>query len=231
METDVGGKSYTLISQNRVQRITSSSFNLDDDMRISLKWKDCIVIIFYTETKECLDVFKMFSLAAQKLVGVVMGACNLEVETEVARAFTEIGQKRSHPLHWARLKTYPFILTYRDGWPNSFYNGDRSLEAFVNYCILLACSSDHYEKYNTFGGVSIEDNMEVNAVPRYPSDTNPVRSQSSDFVTGKPVHPYGVKSSVGSESSSDTSDSEKEDEEAPPPPSEIDIQGQDSKYQ
>lgn len=189
---DTGTVMLTLFSNDNVRRLSSSDFAIETKEKIALKWENCIIVLFYGENQESKDVIQVFSIAAQQIAGPIMGACNLIVEREVARAFTDVKGLGSHALHWASIRGYPFILTYRGGWPTAFYNGDVDVQQIVDWAMTLACEANYYERFNLAGGVQAEARYQKSASLRYPGEggVNPIRTQSQEYRTGTSIRGY-----------------------------------------
>lgn len=145
------------------KQITSDDFNLDSNEKISLKIKDCIIILFYIDNKESSDLLQIWLDVSSKNSGAVMGECNLNVNSKIQKAFLDIKGDCNHPFNWASIASYPFILTFRGGWPQAFYNGNRDSTNISNYILLEACTSCYTEKDDKFKGVTINigENKEI----------------------------------------------------------------------
>jgi hypothetical protein len=180
-----------VFSQESIRKWSSSDFKLDTDEKISLKSKDCSIILFYGENEESKQLMRIFSLVSQQAAGPMFGACNLLREKEVSLAFTNIKAMGSHPFHWASMRGYPFILTYRDGWPVAFYNGDRSVTAILDWTMTLACQANYYERFQAAGGVGTTSKLEMQGTPAYPSADGklPTRTESTQYKTTQPIRP------------------------------------------
>jgi hypothetical protein len=115
-----------------------------------------------------------------------------------AKALATIKSSGNHPLHWAGIRGYPFILTYRGGYPAAFYNGDRSVSAILDWCMTLACEANYYERYNLAGGVQAEAAFQMSPVARYPGrgNENPVRTESSQYSTSSPIRGYNSQMGI-----------------------------------
>ena len=187
-----GVVSYTFFAQDRVKMLTTSDFALETKDKIALKWDNCLIVLFYGENAESKAYVQIWTIVAQQAAGPVMAACNLIAETQVARAFAELAGMGSHPLQWAAMKGYPFILVYRGGWPTAFYNGERSVQSLVDWSMTLACQANYYERDNYAGGVQVEAAFQMGPIKRYPDEAgkNPIRKYSDQYSTVKPVRGY-----------------------------------------
>jgi hypothetical protein len=66
-----------------------------------------------------------------------LGHCNLTFEKKIYNNFLKLNNREyfNHPFSWAKYRESPFIMVYRDSWPQGFYNGTIYLEELVDYCI------------------------------------------------------------------------------------------------
>lgn len=69
----------TLFAQESVKSLRESDFTLDNKQLIGLKYDDCILVLFYAENTESQQLVKVWSVAAQQVVGPVFAAVNLLV--------------------------------------------------------------------------------------------------------------------------------------------------------
>lgn len=187
---DTCTRSITIFSQNKIRMMYDGDFALDTFEKVALRWKDCIVCLFYDEGPESKDWGKIFSLSAQRVHGPQMAACNIELSQGVARAFTEVASNGGHPYHWAGLKGYPFILVYRAGVPVGVYSGDSAVEPFVDYCVSLACRYDYFEREILRSGVHVEKNYQMGPSGFYPSEENKLRTKSYEYTNGVSIRNY-----------------------------------------
>jgi hypothetical protein len=189
------GLSYlSVFAQDSVKRLSSGDFSLDTPEKIRLNSSECTVILFYGENSESRALARIWSIVAQQSAGPIMAAINVMVDTKVAVAMTDIRSSGSHPLHWAAMKGYPFILSYRGNYPVAFYNGERSTQAILEWVMTLACEANYYERFDISAGVRVneEDNLRMPATTPYPSATNPLRTQSSQFTSAAPMRGLGT---------------------------------------
>jgi len=133
---------------------------------------------------------EIFYIASQQVAGPKFGACNLIVEEDVASAFSEIGSGDS-ALHSYRMTGYPFILTYRSGYPVGHYNGDRSVASLVDFAQTLACSAGYYEPVGLSAGVQVESPLVMPPYDPYGrGKKNPARTSSVQFRSDQPIRGY-----------------------------------------
>lgn len=178
----------TTFAQESVKILRESDFNLSMDGKAPLRYSNCIVVLFYAENRESKNVVKVWAEAASQVAGAVPAACNLASEKRVAEFFTRLSSDANNPYHWAGLQQIPFILTFRDGYPQAFYNGDRSVVNFVDYMLTLACRAGYVEKQQLTGGMQAENRFEVTGVRAFQQPL-----QSTDFKGGNGVRGYDAR--------------------------------------
>ena len=118
----------TFVESKLIENITEEEF-LDS---INLSFKDTISICFYDETKEAQHALRSFVSAADTVEGLKFGVANLDFEKKIIKRFKNLDDE-DNPYYWARYNHAPFILTYRMGFPQAFYNGfidDKSLKFY-----------------------------------------------------------------------------------------------------
>ena len=183
-----------IFSQAAVKNLKTSDFQLNCENKITLRTDMSLIVLFYINNTESLNIAKLWLLAAQQAGGgQKFGACNLEIENDVDEAFKNLNMDPTHPYAWASLKSYPFILTYRQGRPVAFYNGERSTNAFVNYALTLAFNSGYFERNNVREGVSVDNDFAMTGFFGY---KNPPVSQSKDFKSDVSLTGYNQNEPV-----------------------------------
>ena len=63
-----------------------------------------------------------------------LGFCNLDYEIAVKGVFKLLSDQPDHPYFWARFLEVPFMMVYRDGFPQGFYNGSIDLKSLTEFC-------------------------------------------------------------------------------------------------
>jgi hypothetical protein len=172
----------TLFAQESVKQLKEQDFALDSREQIRLTYNDCILILFYVENTESRDLAKIWSTAASQVAGPIFAACNLMSEKRVAAAFNNISGDSNHPLNWAGLRQLPFILVYRQGWPQAFYNGERVVGSIIDYSLTLACVPKYTEKVQKFGSMEAENNLFMTGRNHFEE-----RTDSTQFTDINPV--------------------------------------------
>lgn len=170
----------TVFATEAVKRLTEASFTLETRERIGLRYENCIIALFYGENAESRSLAEIWAQAAAQIPGPIFAACNLLQERGVAKAFTEIRGLSNHPLQWAGLRQIPFILVYRDGWPQAFYNGDRTVSSIVDYALVQACEPEYHERFQVPAGMQVEGDRGIGLWKPYPED----RLESAQFGPG-----------------------------------------------
>lgn len=150
-----------------VKRLTGDDFDLNSKEMVTLKYDDCILVLFHVENTESYQLANIWALAAQQVAGPVFAAINMLSERRVAEAFTRLKSDGSNPLHWAALRQYPYILVYRKRWPVAVYNGPREVQALIDYSLTLACEAGYYEILQTGGGMQAESRFQMSNYKPY----------------------------------------------------------------
>jgi len=133
---------YTIPNVPTIFRLTEKNFALDTKDKICLYLDGCILALFYDETplsKEFLDVFTKTS---QVYTNAMFAICHMELEDSVLDGLMTIGMDYQHPLNWAAVRAFPFILIYRNGYPVNFYDGPPDYDIFLQFCAGFACRED-----------------------------------------------------------------------------------------
>ena len=118
----------TVVKSKHIEHIKDSDF----ESSINIKFKDPINICFYGEDQDSQHTLRSFVSAAHNVEGLKFGVVNAYMSDKIIKRFKMLDDE-DNPYHWARYTHLPFILTYRSGFPQAFYNGsvnDKSLEYF-----------------------------------------------------------------------------------------------------
>lgn len=181
-----------VFTPNPIRNIEDADFELDSPISVMLKIKDCLIVLFYVDNNESLGITDVWQKVGNQGLAGVFAACNLRLNPKVAKAFIDLNTTNSS-LHWASLRTVPFILTYQNGFPIGFYNGERSVKAILDYSMTLACRSDYREFTNLYAGIQAEENIGIKGVEAYGDAANPFRTQSLEYQSDKPLRSYSSK--------------------------------------
>lgn len=166
-----------------VRPLESSDFNLGTKEPITLKWSDCMLILFYGNNKESIDLASIWEVAARIAAGVIYAAINIEQHFRVAQAFMKIKETNSTYRPFA-LQGYPFILVYQNGFPVGFYNGERAVQPIVDFSMTLACQPSYYEPRQYASGVSTTANYEMGGYKYHKPYDNSVKFRNGDSFRG-----------------------------------------------
>lgn len=180
-------------SSETIKRLTADDFDLSSKELITLKYDDCILILFYTENTESQQLAPIWAIVAQQTAGPVFAAINMLSERKVAEAFTRLKADGSNPLHWAALRQYPYILVYRKRWPVAVYNGPREVQALVDYALTLACEAGYYETVQLGGGMQAEARLEMGPYDPYtniPNNPPRIRKESLQYSAEEPIRGF-----------------------------------------
>ncbi len=184
----------TIFAQQSVHQLTNEDFNLNTKDSITLKWDDCIIVLFYDEGPESKELVEIFAIAANQVSGPIFSACNIFLSKNVAKAFTNLNMTNSTYKPFA-LKGVPFIITYQQGYPIGFYNGDRQVQALVDFSLTLACRSDYYEPLQLPSGKTIDPKINISMAGWVEEKR---RTSSIQFKSGEPVRRFATTSQATS---------------------------------
>jgi len=180
-------------SSETVKQLTAQDFNLESKDSITLKYDDCILVLFYAENDESIQLINIWAAAAQQVAGPIFAAINILNERKVAEAFTRLKSSGSHGMHWASLKQFPFILIYRGGWPVAFYNGSREVQALIDYSLTLACEAGYYEHAQVSGSMQSSSRLGMEQVSSYnpiDKDSQVIRKTSAEYTSEAPIRTF-----------------------------------------
>jgi hypothetical protein len=178
-----------------IVRLSGSDFTLGQETEIALTSQDCMLVLFYGENTESLQLATLWSIVAQQTAGPVFAAINLLSERRVAQAFMRLKSNGSHPLHWASMRSFPFILVYRGGWPVAFYNGAREVQAIIDYSLTLACQANYYEPIQRAGSMQADSRVEMGPYNIYsdlPGEAPVVRTGSDQYTAEDPIRGFNA---------------------------------------
>lgn len=176
-----------------VRRLGADDFDLTSRESISLKYDDCILVLFHVENTESYQLANIWGLAAQQVAGPIFAAINLLTERKVAEAFTRVKSDGSHPLHWASLRQYPFIMVYRKRWPVAIYNGPREVQSIIDYALTLACQAGYYEIIQIGGSMQAENRVEMSPYNTYtdiPGQPPSIHTESLQYTVDQPIRGF-----------------------------------------
>jgi len=137
-----------------------SDFSLENRHLICIANKEYItknvILLFYKKSdKKDKVIYDIFSKIGNslKLINLNFVSCAIDVIPGLEKAFQEIANDPDHPYHWIRNKPkneeegttvirFPFLLIYRKGFPNGFYEGPLEEKEFRDFCIQMAVKID-----------------------------------------------------------------------------------------
>ena len=181
----------TLFAQNAVASLSEADFELETDHPITLKSKQCTLVLFYTQNQESRDLAEIWTQVAQVAPGPDYAAVNMILYPRVAQAFTRIGSTNTS-LRSFELKGYPFIISYQNGWPIAFFNGERSIGTLADWSTTLACRASYYEPIQLAGGVGVDADFQMGGWREY----TPPRQTSIQYTIADPIRQFDAASGV-----------------------------------
>ena len=192
-----------IIMSDNIHRLTAADFNMEQKAKISLKYDDCMLVLFHVENKESYQMAQIWTAVARQIAGPIFASINLLTEKKVVEAFTQLKSDGSNPLHWAALRQFPFILVYRQGWPVAVYNGPREVQAIIDYALTLACEAGYYEPMQIGGSMQADERIEMGPYKPYvnipSSDGTPqqnvIRKDSLQYSATNPIR--GFDATIG----------------------------------
>lgn len=168
-------------SNQKVKKLTAQDFRHKSRELITLhNDSDCISVLFMVNNKESRSLASLWGLCANETASN-FAYCNLSTEKVINEAFEDLHSDPDHPLYWVSVSGRPFILVYRSGWPQAFYNGELSLQAVSNFILMSACRAGFQDRKARDVGVKVE--KEKNAVLPPPISIQKEIKSSSDFST------------------------------------------------
>ena len=185
---------FTTFSTDRIRRLSADSFTLDDKMRIGLKYKGCIIVLFHVENEESHELMKIWYIVAEQTAGPIFASCNVLLDDRVAQAFAKVKMNGSHPLNPYALHQWPVIIGYRKGFPSSVFNGEPDVQTISEWSILNACRANYFEPIQIFAGMETESRYSMPPPLPYPDKVNPEARVSGEFHSNKSKRGYSGKS-------------------------------------
>lgn len=180
-----------LFGRDAVKNLTDSDFLLDTTNPIQMKWDDTMVVLFYGNNVESRNLVQIWATAAKAVVGIIFAAANLKANPKLAKGFVKIGET-PNPYRGFRLQGYPFILAYQKGYPVGFYNGERSVQAIIDWSFTLAQKPDYFEPRQLAASAHVDRDFEMGGVNEY----EPRRVDSLQYTAGNPVRRYDPRTGI-----------------------------------
>jgi len=132
----------TIVKSKHIEHIKDSDF----ETSVILKFKEPINICFYGEDNDSQHALRSFISAADNIEGLKFGVVNGYMSEKIINRFKSITDE-DNPYYWTKYSHLPFILTYRSGFPQAFYNGsidDKSLEFFFENLSHIKGYKEHH---------------------------------------------------------------------------------------
>ena len=131
-----------------------SDFSFENRHLICISNKDFlnknVVLLFYKKSdRKDKHIYEVFSKVGNslKIVNLNFVCCAVDTIPGLEKTFQEIAADSDHPYHWIKNKReneiggnikFPFILIYRKGFPQCFYEGSLEESEFRDYCIQMS---------------------------------------------------------------------------------------------
>lgn len=130
-------------------------FLVNSDVKVKMAWDNCTLVLFYDASQESKNLAELWSEVAQEVSGPKFAAVNLMSEQRISDALIQLRMSPDHPFSWMGIASPPFIVTYRNGWPQAFYNSNLNVDSIKNYASQLACQPGYKEYvYSPVGSVA-----------------------------------------------------------------------------
>lgn len=149
------GRFYEL---SKVKELQPNDYYLGSRTPTALKSTSVTIIFFYLPSdKTSQELRDIIAVLAASVAGIDYVAVNGAEEKEILKAYVETGNDVDHPLFPFAVTGFPTIMVYRKGWPQAYYNGDRTYDALLAYSLELAAKPGYYEPVNDYEGVAPSD--------------------------------------------------------------------------
>lgn len=123
-----------------------------------------VIILFYKKSeKKDKPIYDIFGKVGNslKLVNLQFVTCAVDSISGLEKTFHEITNDPDHPYYWIRNKPknddsenrFPFLLVYRKGFPQCFYEGAFDEKIFRDFCLQISVKSE----YTQFISMDVED--------------------------------------------------------------------------
>lgn len=137
----------TYINYPYLKELRDSDFDLKSRALIDFVTKDEDInnlnvgawfVLFHDESPVSQKYLRVWSELARIIKNnrCYLGHCNLSFEKKIYQNFVKLGNRDyvNHPFSWAKYRETPFMIVYRDSWPQGFYNGTIYLAELVDFC-------------------------------------------------------------------------------------------------
>lgn len=133
-----------------------SDFSLENRHLICISNKEYLnknlVVLFYKKSdKKDKPIYDIFGKVGNsiKLINLQFMTCAVDSIQGLEKTFQEIATDTDHPYHWIKNRPkneegdrFPFILLYRKGFPQGFYEGMMTEYEFREFCLNTSIKSD-----------------------------------------------------------------------------------------
>ena len=149
----------TIVRRTIVESENIDNLEFSDFMNsIDINFKETLIVCFYGEDRESQHTLQTFVNMADVTEGIKFAVCNLELENKILKRFEELDDE-DNPYYWARYTKVPFILTYRSGFPQAFYNNSIELNLLKSYSENLAHIKGYKEQYSAASKINYDKNI------------------------------------------------------------------------
>lgn len=159
-EPDIKTRVYT--NYPFLKEFLNDDFNIEQPTLVDLNHKEnnngYWFILFFEENNLGRNYLQLWLELAQIIKGdyINLGYCNMTFEKKIFENFKTLSklENLNHPFHWAKFVELPFMLVYRDHWPQGFYNGPLYQQALIDYISrkggdgLVALEKTHLRRIN-----------------------------------------------------------------------------------
>ena len=128
-----------------------------------------VILLFYKKSdRKDKQIYEIFTKVGNslKFVNLNFVSCAVDTIPGLEKTFQEIASDIDHPYHWIRNRPkneekdsdisgtvrFPFILVYRKGFPQCFYEGPLEESEFRDYCIQITVKSDFVNQIHGSSG-------------------------------------------------------------------------------
>lgn len=182
-------RSYTLPISNYIRNLKESDFALDTKDRVCIYEDNCIVVLLYTESEESKEMLSIFKQVAESSIGVIFGACNVQLERSVGETFYNISRMIDHPFAWTGTRKFPSIIVFRRGYPIWFYEGPPDRQIFSKFINKYA-NNPQFNIYNFPLLQRIKEDMKIEYEQKHPVVFDGIGSTTGRRPYKLPAVPY-----------------------------------------
>lgn len=126
--------------------LKTNDFNINEDDKITIKHKDLNMVLFQDHSDISASLTPIWTNLSKKVVGINYCVCDLVEESEIANCITTISNDSSSPYQKFCKHRVPFILVYRNGKPQSLFQGVYSESKLLNYSLSFTTGSSGESK-------------------------------------------------------------------------------------